>query len=78
VNTGLFVDTAGLSHFEECTLPLRTRSFAPPPGQDHGTLCAGDVVLLDDMGTKGHLTRVNGSTQVVAVGVRVPSTALQS
>jgi len=24
------------------------------------------------MGTKGHLTRVNGGTQVVAVGVRVP------
>jgi uncharacterized cupin superfamily protein len=36
------------------------------------TLCAGDVILLDDMGAKGHLTRVNGSTQVVAVGVRVP------
>jgi hypothetical protein len=30
------------------------------------------------MGTKGHLTRVNGSQQVMAVGVRVPSTALQS
>jgi uncharacterized cupin superfamily protein len=42
------------------------------------TLCAGDVILLDDMGTKGHLTRVNGSQQVMAVGVRVPSTALQS
>ena len=39
------------------------------------TLCAGDVILLDDMGTKGHLTRVNGGQQVVAVGVRVPSTA---
>jgi len=38
------------------------------------TLCAGDVILLDDMGTNGHLTRVNGSTQVMAVGVRVPAT----
>jgi len=36
------------------------------------TLCAGDVVLLEDMGTKGHLTRVNGGEQAVAVGVRVP------
>jgi mannose-6-phosphate isomerase-like protein (cupin superfamily) len=36
------------------------------------TLGAGDVVLLEDMGTKGHLTRVNGGQQVVAVGVRVP------
>ena len=70
----LFVDTAGLSHFEECTLPLGTRSFVPPLGQDHGTLYAGDVILLDDMGTKGHLTRVNGGQQVVAVGVRVPAT----
>jgi hypothetical protein len=38
------------------------------------TLCAGDVILLDDMGTKGHLTRVNGGQQVMAVGVRVPAT----
>jgi hypothetical protein len=36
---------------------------------------AGDVILLDDMGTKGHLTRVNGGQQVVAVGVRVPADA---
>ena len=34
---------------------------------------AGDVILLDDMGTKGHLTRVNGGQQVGAVGVRVPA-----
>ena len=26
----LFVDDAGLSHFEECTLPLATHNFAPP------------------------------------------------
>jgi hypothetical protein len=26
----LFVDAAGLSHFEERTLPLATRNFAPP------------------------------------------------
>ena len=32
----------------------------------------GDVILLDDMGTNSHLTRVNGGQQVVAVGVRVP------
>lgn len=31
----------------------------------------GDVVLIDDVGTKGHLTRVNGGQQAVAVGVRV-------
>ena len=122
----LYVDTAGLSHFEECTLPLGTRSFAPPTtpleasdfipatgfvvvrfaadwfGPWHPspyrqwffmlagsltitagngterTLCAGDFILLDDMGTNGHLTRVNGGVQVVAVGVRVPSTALPS
>ena len=31
----------------------------------------GDIVLIDDVGTKGHLTRVNGGQQAVAVGVRV-------
>jgi len=36
------------------------------------TLGAGDVVLLEDTGTRGHLTRVNGGEQAVAVGVRVP------
>ena len=114
----LFVDAAGLSHFEECTLPLATRSFAPPTtpleaseflpatgfavvrfaadwsGPWHPspyrqwffmlsgsltitacdaaerTLCGGDAILLEDMGTKGHLTRVNGGQQVVAVGIR--------
>jgi hypothetical protein len=29
----------------------------------------------DDMGTTGHLTRVNGGQQVVAVGVRAPADA---
>ena len=119
----LYVDNTGRSHFEACTLPLGTRSFAPPTtpleaseflpatgfvvvrfagdwsGPWHPspyrqwffmlagsltitdgngterTLCAGDVILLDDMGTKGHLTRVNGGQQVVAVGVRVPTDA---
>ena len=114
----LFVDAAGLSHFEECTLPLATRNFAPPTtplevsefipttgfavvrfaadwsGPWHPspyrqwffmlsgsltitacdaaerTLCGGDAILLEDMGTKGHLTRVNGGQQVVAVGIR--------
>jgi hypothetical protein len=32
---------------------------------------AGDVILIDDVGTRGHLTRVNGGQQAVAVGVRV-------
>jgi hypothetical protein len=116
----LFVDDAGQSHFEDCTLPLETRSFAPPTtpleaselipalgfalvrfapdwsGPWHpspyrqwffmmsgsvtvtvtdGTervLGAGDVILLDDEGTTGHLTHVNGGRDVVAVGVRVP------
>jgi mannose-6-phosphate isomerase-like protein (cupin superfamily) len=116
----IFVDDAGDSHVEDCTLPLGTRNFAPPTtpleaselmpalgfavvrfapdwsGPWHPspyrqwffmmsgsltvtvgdgterTLCAGDVVLLDDEGTKGHLTRVNGGQQAVAVGVRVP------
>jgi len=36
------------------------------------TVCAGDTVLLEDMGTRGHLTRTNGEQQAVAVGVRVP------
>ncbi len=36
------------------------------------TMCAGDAILLDDAGTRGHLTRVNGGQEVVAVGVRVP------
>lgn len=115
----LFVDAAGRSHFEECTLPLSTRDFAPPTtplevsefipsagfavarfapewsGPWHPspyrqwffmmsgsititacdaterTLCAGDAILLEDMGTKGHLTRVNGGEQVVAVGIRI-------
>ena len=114
----LFVDAAGLSHFEECTLPLATHNFAPPTtplevsefipttgfavvrfaadwsGPWHPspyrqwffmlsgsltitacdaaerTLCAGVAILLEDMGTKGHLTRVNGGQQVVAVGIR--------
>jgi hypothetical protein len=26
----LFVDDTGVSHFEDCTLPLETRDFAPP------------------------------------------------
>lgn len=116
----LFVDDAGQSHFEDCTLPLETRSFAPPTtpleaselmpalgfavvrfapdwsGPWHpspyrqwffmmsgsvtvtvtdGTervLGDGAVLLLDDEGTVGHLTRVNGGREVVAVGVRVP------
>jgi hypothetical protein len=32
---------------------------------------AGDVILVDDVGTKGHLTRVNGGREAVAAGVRV-------
>jgi hypothetical protein len=32
---------------------------------------AGDTVLLEDMGTRGHLTRTNGGQQALAVGVRV-------
>jgi len=35
------------------------------------TLSQGDIILLEDAGTKGHLTRVNGAQQVVAVGVQV-------
>ena len=35
------------------------------------TVSAGDVVLVDDVGTKGHLTRVDGGQQALAVGVRV-------
>ena len=35
------------------------------------TVSAGEVVLVDDVGTNGHLTRVNGGQQAVAVGVRV-------
>ena len=26
----IFVDDNGCSHFEDCTLPLETRDFAPP------------------------------------------------
>ena len=113
----IFVDDTGRSHFEECTLPLQTRDFAPPttplevselipadgfaalrfaPGWSgpwhpspyrqwifllsgsitvtvgdgtERTLAAGDIVLLEDMGTRGHLTRVNGTQQAIAVGV---------
>ena len=115
----IFVDDNGCSHFEDCTLPLETRDFAPPttplevsalmpaegfavlrfaPGWSgpwhpspyrqwifmlsgsvtvsvgdgtERTLSTGDVVLLDDVGTKGHLTRVEGGQQAIAVGVRV-------
>ena len=115
----IFVDDNGCSHFEDCTLPLETRDFAPPttplevsalmpaegfavlrfaPGWSgpwhpspyrqwifmlsgsvtvsvgdgtERTLSTGDVVLLDDVGTKGHLTRVDGGQQALAVGVRV-------
>jgi quercetin dioxygenase-like cupin family protein len=35
------------------------------------TMSTGDIVLIDDEGTKGHLTRVNGDQQAVAAGVRV-------
>jgi mannose-6-phosphate isomerase-like protein (cupin superfamily) len=113
----IFVDDSGCSQFEECTLALATRDFAPPttplevselipadgfavlrfaPGWSgpwhpspyrqwffllsgsitvtvgdgtERTLSAGDIVLLEDMGTRGHLTRVNGSRQAIAVGV---------
>ena len=115
----LFVDDAGLSHFQDCTLPLATRDFAPPTtpleatdfipalgfavvrfaanwsGPWHAspyrqwffmmsgcitvtagdgtarTLNTGDAIFLDDQGTKGHLTCVNGDQEVIAVGVRV-------
>ena len=115
----LFVDSAGLSHFQDCTLPLATRDFAPPTtpleatdfipalgfavvrfaanwsGPWHAspyrqwffmmsgsitvtagdgttrTLNTSDAIFLDDQGTKGHLTRVNGDQEVIAVGVRV-------
>ena len=115
----LFVDAAGLSHFQDCTLPLATRDFAPPTTQLEATdfipaigfavvrfagnwsgpwhaspyrqwffmmsgsitvtagdgtartLNTGDAIYLDDQGTKGHLTRVNGDQEVIAVGVRV-------
>lgn len=115
----LFVDDAGVSHFEDCQLPLETRNFAPPttpleaseflPAEGFAvvrfapdwsgpwhpspyrqwffmmsgsltvtvgdgterTMSTGDIAMLDDVGTQGHLTRVNGNQQVVAVGVRV-------
>jgi quercetin dioxygenase-like cupin family protein len=35
------------------------------------SLSPGDIVLLEDVGGTGHLTRVTGSRQAVAVGVRV-------
>jgi mannose-6-phosphate isomerase-like protein (cupin superfamily) len=116
----IFVDADGISHFEDCALPLKTRDFAPPTtpleasafmpaegfvvvrfapdwsGPWHPspyrqwffmmsgsltvtvgdgterTVRAGDTVLLEDMGTRGHLTRTNGGQQALAVGVRVP------
>ena len=115
----LFVDDTGVSHFEDCMLPLETRDFAPPatplevsafvPAEGFAVLrfapdwsgpwhpspyrqwfflmsgsltvtvsdgtervfSTGDIVLIDDVGAKGHLTRVNGGQQAVAVGVRV-------
>lgn len=116
----IFVDADGISHFEDCALPLKTRDFAPPttpleasafmPAEGFAvvrfapewsgpwhpspyrqwffmmsgsltvtvgdgterTVRAGDTVLLEDMGTRGHLTRTNGGQQALAVGVRVP------
>jgi len=116
----LFVDSAGRSHFEDCTLPLTTRDFAPPTtpleasdlmpasgfavvhfkadwkgpwhptpyrqwffilsgswtitasDQTERTLSTEVALLLEDMGTQGHLTRVNGGRPVFAVGVRIP------
>lgn len=116
----IFVDADGISHFEDCELPLETRDFAPPttpleasalmPAEGFAvvrfapdwsgpwhpspyrqwffmmsgslavtvsdgterTFGAGDMVLLEDMGTTGHLTRTIGGQQAVAVGVRVP------
>jgi mannose-6-phosphate isomerase-like protein (cupin superfamily) len=116
----IFVDADGISHFEDCALPLETRDFAPPttpleasafmPAEGFAvvrfapewsgpwhpspyrqwffmmsgsltvtvgdgterTVRAGDTVLLEDMGTRGHLTRTNGGRQALAVGVRVP------
>jgi len=115
----IFADNTGVSHFQDCTLPLETRDFAPPTtplevsdfmaaegfavlrfdpdwsGPWHpspyrqwffllsgsltvtvgdGTersLAAGDVILIDDVGTHGHMTKVKGGQQAVAVGVRV-------
>jgi len=116
----IFVGADGISHFEDCALPLETRDFAPPttpleasafmPAEGFAvvrfapewsgpwhpspyrqwffmmsgsltvtvgdgterTVRAGDTVLLEDMGTRGHLTRTNGGQQALAVGVRVP------
>ena len=116
----IFVDADGISHFEDCELPMETRDFAPPttpleasalmPAEGFAvvrfapdwsgpwhpspyrqwffmmsgsltvtvgdgterTVRAGDTVLLEDMGTRGHLTRTNGGRQALAVGVRVP------
>ena len=115
----IFVDDTGVSHFQDCTLPLATRDFAPPttplevsefaPAEGFAVLrfapdwsgpwhpspyrqwffllsgsltvtvgdgaeqsfSTGDVILVDDVGTKGHLTRVNGGEQAIAVGIRV-------
>ena len=115
----IFVDDTGVSHFEDCALPLETRDFAPPttplevsefmPAEGFAMLrfaadwsgpwhpspyrqwffllsgsltvtagdgaeqsfSTGDVILIEDVGTRGHLTRVNGGQQAVAVGVRV-------
>lgn len=120
----VFVDDEGCSHFEDCTLPLETRDFAPPatplevsnfitaegfavlrfaPGWSgpwhpspyrqwmfllsgsvtvtvsdgtERTLAPGDIILLEDAGTEGHLTRVNGTQQAVAVGVQATDAAL--
>lgn len=35
------------------------------------TLSGGDFVLLDDEGSVGHSTRVNGNQQAMCVGIRV-------
>lgn len=115
----LFVDDDGITHWEDCTLEMPTRDFAPPTtpleasalmpaegfvvllfapdweGPWHPspyrqwffmlsgsltvsvsdgterTLSGGDFLLLDDEGSVGHLTRVNGNQQATCVGVRV-------
>ena len=45
----LFVDDAGLSHFEECTLPLATHNFAPPTTLRTNLAEAGDFHVEENL-----------------------------
>jgi hypothetical protein len=77
----MYNDAAGESHFEDLTVGLEERDFAPPAApayvapflETSGTLFfgvqgPGDLILVDDAEGKGHSTHVVGRDELVIFG----------